>query len=81
MRLIGILITACVVLAAAQAVAVALAILLGLAFFYSLFTAPKETLGFVALLLLLGAFQAHPAAFIGMMALAGIIGVFRQKGD
>ncbi|PZQ94341.1 MAG: hypothetical protein DI533_22430 [Cereibacter sphaeroides] len=73
MRLIGILMTACVILAAAQAVAVALAILLGLALIYSLFTAPKETLGVIALLLVAGMWQAYPLALLGLVGLLVVL--------
>ena len=76
MRLLGILLVACVVLAAAQAVALALAVLLMVSLIYGLFTAPRETLGFVALLLVLGAFQAQPVAclaVIGLMIMAKVV--------
>ena len=80
MRLIGILITACVILVAAQAAAVALAILLGLALIYSLFTAPRETLGFIALLLVAGMWQAHPLALLGLVPILIFAKLLRGTG-
>lgn len=78
MRLLGIFLTACVVLAAAQAAAVALAILLLCGLIYSLFTAPEETFGFIALLVVLGAFQTYPLAFIGVVVLALMVKLIRS---
>lgn len=69
MRLFGIFLTACVVLAAAQAVAVALALLVSLALIYGLFTAPRETFGLIALLLIAAAFQVHPWVCLSVVGL------------
>ena len=69
MKLLGILLVACVVLAAMQAVAVALAVLLIVALIYGLFTAPRETLGFLGLLLVIALFQAQPVACLAVIAL------------
>lgn len=69
MKMAGILITACVVLAAAQAVAAALCIVLVTALIFGLFTAPRETLGFVGLLLAAGMWQAHPLIFLSLVLL------------
>lgn len=69
MKLLGIFLTACVVLAAAQAVATALCVLLIVGLVYGLFVAPRETLGFVGLILIAGAFQAYPLAFLVVSAI------------
>ena len=72
MKLLGILLTACVVLAAAQAVATALYVLLLAGLAYSLFVAPRETLGFLGLILIGGFVQAHPLAFLTVVVLLAI---------
>ncbi|KTR84459.1 hypothetical protein NS277_04740 [Novosphingobium barchaimii] len=72
MRLLGIFLTACVVLAAVQAVAIALCILMLAGLIYGLFAAPRETLGFLGLILIGGLFQAHPLAFLAVVALLAI---------
>lgn len=81
MKLLGIFLTACVVLATAQAAAVALAILLLCGLIYSLFIAPKETLGFIALFLVLGAFQAYPLAFLGVVAILAIAKLVGRQNE
>lgn len=72
MRLLGMFFTACVVLAAAQAVVTGLFILLLIGLAYCLFVAPRETLGFLGLMLIGGLFQAHPIAFLSVVALLAI---------
>lgn len=72
MKLLGIFLTACVVLAAAQAVATALCVLLVAGLVYGLFAAPRETLGFLGLILVGGLFQANPLAFLAVVALLTI---------
>jgi quinol-cytochrome oxidoreductase complex cytochrome b subunit len=79
MRLFGILITACVVLAAAQAIATALCILLLLAFIYGLFAAPRETFGLLGLLLAVGLIERHPLACLGLVALMAIARLARKR--
>lgn len=69
MRLTGIFLVACVVLAAAQAMAAVLMVLLLIGFAFSLFVAPKETLGFVAILLVAGMWQASPIFFLALISL------------
>jgi quinol-cytochrome oxidoreductase complex cytochrome b subunit len=80
MRLAGILITACVVLAAAQAAMAALAVLLMGGFLYGLYRSPQATLGIVFLLLLVGIFNAHPLAFLAVVALMTIASMIRSGG-
>lgn len=72
MRLGAILITACVVLAAAQAAMAALAVLLIGGFLYGLYRSPQATLGIVFMLLLVGVFNAHPLAFLAVVALMAV---------
>lgn len=69
MQLIGVFLIACVVLAAAQAMAALLLVLLLIGFVFSLFVAPKETLGFIGILLVAGMWQAQPKLFIVLIGL------------
>ncbi|WP_375287068.1 hypothetical protein [Sphingomonas sp.] len=69
MRLLGIFITACVILAAAQATAAVLVLFVLIGLVYSLFTAPRETLGLLGLMVVAGLIQAQPLAFLGVLAL------------
>lgn len=75
----GIFITACIVLAAAQAAAVALGMLLLCGLIYGLFTAPKETLGFLGLLFIAGIFQAQPLAFLGVVVFMIFARMIRRR--
>lgn len=77
MRLAGILFTACVVLAAAQAAMAALVVLLLVGFIYGLIRAPQATIGFFFLLVLVGIFNAHPLAFLAVVALMTIASMIR----
>lgn len=77
MRLAGILITACVVLAAAQAAMAALAVLLMGGFLYGLYRSPQATLGILFMLLLVGVFNAHPLAFLAVVALMTIASMIK----
>ncbi|WP_288487118.1 hypothetical protein [uncultured Novosphingobium sp.] len=79
MRWLGIFLTACVVLAAAQAVATALCVLLIVGLVYGLFVAPRETLGLVGLILIAGAFQAYPLAFLAVSAMLVAISMIRRR--
>jgi quinol-cytochrome oxidoreductase complex cytochrome b subunit len=72
-RLLGILITACIILAAAQAMAVVLCVLLVAALIYGLFVCPREMLGMIGLLLVAGMWQAYPLAFLGLVALIAVV--------
>jgi len=77
MRLGGILITACVVLAAAQAAMAALAVLLVAGFLYCLYRAPQATISILFMLVLVGIFNAHPLAFLAVVALMTIASLIR----
>lgn len=79
MRWLGIFLTGCVVLAAAQAVATALCVLLIGGVIYGLFFAPRETLGFVGLILIAGAFQAYPLAFLAVSAMLAATSMIRRR--
>ena len=79
MRLLGIFVTACVVLAAAQAVATALCLLMIAGLAYALFVAPRETLGFMGMVLIAGAFQAHPLVFLALTALATVAKLLHRR--
>lgn len=78
MRWLGIFLTACVILAAAQAVATALCLLLIAGLVYGLLVAPRETLGFIGLILIAGAFQAHPLAFLAVSAMLVATSMIRK---
>jgi hypothetical protein len=69
MRLFNIVIVACVVLAAAQAIASAVAPLIVLGVMYGLFSHPGPTLSALALLAAASAFEAQPAPFIIVVGL------------
>lgn len=69
MKVMAALLTACVVLAAAQAVAVVLCLLLIAGVGYGFMTAPRETVGLVGLLCACGLVQAQPLACLGIVAL------------
>jgi hypothetical protein len=77
MKLFNIFITACFVIAAAQAVAAAVAMLIVLALIYGLFVHPRPTLGVFALLVSLGMFEAHPIAFVVTAASLAVIATVR----
>jgi quinol-cytochrome oxidoreductase complex cytochrome b subunit len=68
MKMLGFLITACVVLAAAQAAIAVLAVFALGGLVYGLFVAPRETLGLIGLLAVVGLVQSHPAACLGIAA-------------
>ena len=72
--MLGILITACVVLAAAQAAIAVLAMLALGGVVYGLFVAPRETLALLGMMVLGSAFQAYPLLFLGVVGLIALIG-------
>jgi len=72
MRLLGIFLTACMVLAAAQAVATALCILLVVALIFGLVAAPREILGLLGLTIVVGLLRCYPLACLGLIALMAI---------
>lgn len=77
MKLIGWILLACLVIAAAQAVAAVL--VLGL-IVVCLYRAPRETLVLAALAALVNLAALHPVAVLGVVALAVGIGlIFRAK--
>jgi len=79
MRPLAIFLTACVVLVAAQAAATALCVLLITGLIYGLVVRPHETLGLLGIVLIAGAFQAYPLAFLGVTALLAALGLTRAK--
>lgn len=70
MKLLGILLTACVVLAAAQAAMAVMAVLLLGWVIFGLFVCPREMISLIAFLALVGLFQVQPLACLGVIALA-----------
>lgn len=80
MRLFGIFLIVCTVLAALQALAAVLAVTLVGAIIYGLFAHPKETLGFLGLATILGVAQTQPLALVGLGALLLIAKIFRREG-
>ena len=70
MKLIGWILLACLVIAAAQAVAAALATLSVIALVYGLYAHPRQTFGLLALLLFAGLAERQPYLLLGLAALA-----------
>ncbi len=70
---------ALLVIAAAQAVAAALGVLLLLAIVYGVFVCPRETFGLLALCIVVGLFDRHPLACLGAAALVIVAGLIRQR--
>jgi hypothetical protein len=79
MRLLGILLTALVVIAAAQATMAVLAILLVAGVVWCLFVCPKELFGLMGLAAVIGLFHAQPLASLGVVALLVIAKLLRRK--
>lgn len=76
--MLALLITACVVLAAAQAAIAVLAMLALGGVVYGLFVAPRETLGLIGLFAVLGFAQTHPAVCLGIAAAAIVINLIHR---
>jgi hypothetical protein len=74
-KLLGIFITACVVLAAAQAV---LSVLFLTAIVYGIFVHPRETFALLAFCLLAALVECYPLPCIGLAALTAIAAVMRR---
>ena len=79
MRLCGIFIIACVVLAAAQAIAAILLVVIMLGVAYCLFVHPRETIGLVALSGLIGLFSRQPLACLALAAVILLAGALRTR--
>jgi hypothetical protein len=69
-KLVGVLLTACVVLAAAQATLAVICVLLLAWVVYGLFVFPKEMIGLLAIFAVLGLLHAQPLACLGLVTLA-----------
>lgn len=69
MKAAGILVTAIIVLAAAQAAAAALYIALLSALVYGVFAYPRETFGLLGFCLLAGLVERHPLPCLSLVAL------------
>lgn len=65
--------TLCIVLAIIRAVLIALAIATVLALVFCVAIRPRETLLFMGVLIVTGLASARPAAFIGALALIGLV--------
>lgn len=70
MKLIGWILLACLVIAAAQAIAAALVLALIVGLVCCLYRAPKETLALAGLAVLMDLAVVQPLAFLGLAALA-----------
>lgn len=70
MRLIGIFLSACVVLAAMKAAIVALLLLFTMSLIWGFYLHPRETFGFLAYCAILSIACAHPAAAVATIGLA-----------
>lgn len=77
MKVLGVFLTACVVLAVAQAAAVALVVMLGIVILYSAFVYPRETFGFFGFCIIAGLIERQPlgcAIFLIVLACLRLIG-------
>ncbi len=77
-KMLLIILTAGVVLAAAQATMAVIAVILLAWFVWSLFTCPKELLALLGFLAMVGLMHAQPLAFLGVLALMTIASMLRR---
>ena len=76
MKLLGMFIVACFIIAAAQALTAALA---AFAVVYGLVVYPRPTIATIFVLAALNAFQAHPIAFAATASLLVITALIRAR--
>ena len=81
MRLIGIFLSACVILAIVKAAIVALLLLFLIALIWGFCLHPSETFGLLAFCAILGALNAQPVLVIAIVAVAIIIGQLTKNCD
>lgn len=81
MKTLGFFLTACVVLAAIRAALAALVVALLVGLIWSAATRPRETATLFGLLIVASLVQNHGLAFLGVLALAVILGAFRRTSN
>lgn len=74
MRLLGIFLSACVILAVVKAAIIALLLLFLVALIWGLCLHPREVFGFMAYCAILGLVSAHPILIISIVGMAIIVG-------
>ena len=79
MKLLGYLMIGCIVLAAIKAALAALLIVFAIGFVWAAVTRPKELAGLVVLLIAAGLIQNHGLAFLAVVGVAMIFGVWRKN--
>ena len=77
MRLLGVVLIACIMLSAARAMTIVLLLILAISITWALITRPLELLGFLFLGLLSGALQARPTITIMVLATVAILFLIR----
>lgn len=80
MKLFGYIIAACVLLAVARTVVVALMLALGLALIVSIVMKPRETLGLLGWGAFASALTAHPVLLFTVVALLAVSSLLRSTG-
>lgn len=78
MRLIGIILAACLALAILKAAIAALLLTCVIGILGGLIWRPKETLGLITLLIVGGIAQAHGAAVVGLVGLLTLCSALRR---
>ena len=80
MRLVGIFLSACVILAAVKAAIVALSALFLVSLLWGFCLYPREVVGFLAYCTALALIGAHPLLSLSIIGLAVIVAQFGTKG-
>ena len=81
MKAVRYLMIAAIAMAALKAIAAALALAIILALVVGVLTRPKETIGFLAFLLIVGVVKAHPLACLGVLAVGLITGSLSRSSQ
>lgn len=79
MRLVGIFLSACVILAAMKAAIVALSLLFLVSLLWGLFLRPREVGAFLAFCAFLSALSSHPGVCLAIIGLAILLAQFASK--
>ncbi len=78
MRLLGIFLSACVILAALKAAIIALVVLFLVSLLWGFYLRPREVMGFLAYCSALSVISAHPTVSLGIIGFAVIAGQFAK---
>lgn len=79
MRLLGIFLSACVILAALKAAIIALVILFVVSLLWGFYLRPREVMAFLTYCALLGLVGAHPIGTLLVIGAAIIVGQFGRS--